>query len=53
MVSFLIKDTANHGKLLVFNSMQNAKNRPQLVITMDPDGCQTNCNVSNAWDKYS
>jgi len=35
VVSFLVKDTANQNKNLRFNSMQNANNRPQLVITTD------------------
>jgi len=35
VVSFLIKDTINQNKSLIFNSRQKVKNPPQLLITTD------------------
>lgn len=35
IVSFLIKDTANQNRNVLFNSKQNSANQPKLIITTD------------------
>lgn len=51
VVSFVLKDTANQNKNIVFNSRENSNNKPQLIISTNTEvvlSSQTNSLVTSA-----